>query len=95
MAHESPTADRPTATDPATPVFQPPRVNAVGIVEYADDTGSAPRTFSPAQRLAVWIFLAFFFVATVGTTVLSLGAYCLTSHGADTRALHASPLLDD
>ena len=35
---------------------------------------------------------AFFFLATVLGSVLSGGAYCLTSQGGDTRALHDSPV---
>ncbi len=32
----------------------------------------------------------FFFTATIVTSVLSIGAYCLTSDGDDTRALQES-----
>lgn len=74
------------------PVFQPPRVNPVGVVEYADGSQQGPREFGRAGRLVVWAFLTFFAVATLGTSILSLGAYCLTSDGADTRALHEAPL---
>ena len=43
---------------------------------------------SPVLRSAVWTLLFFFALATMGTAILSAGAYCLTSQGADTRALH-------
>ena len=74
---------------PPHPVFQPPRVNPVGLVEYAEGSQHGPRKVGSAGRLVVWGFLVFFAVATLGTSILSLGAYCLTSDGADTRALHA------
>ena len=64
-----------------------PRVNPVGIVEYPDGYAPPPRRLSRRRRLAVAVLLLFFAAATIGTAVLSLGAYCLTSQGADTRAL--------
>lgn len=63
-----------------------PRVNPVGIVEYPDDHAGEPRRFSPRQRVFVGLLLLFFAAATIGTSILSIGAYCLTS-GGDTRVL--------
>ena len=39
--------------------------------------------------------LTFFAIATLSTSILSVGAYCLTSDGGDTRSLHAAPILSD
>ncbi|MEM7356989.1 MAG: hypothetical protein AAF657_39610 [Acidobacteriota bacterium] len=64
-----------------------PHVNPVGIVEYPDDYAGSPRRFSSRQRLFVGLLLFFFAAATIGTSILSIGAYCLTSDGGDTRAL--------
>ena len=41
------------------------------------------------MRVLASLMLGFFFAATVVTGALSLGAYCLTSDGGDTRALRA------
>lgn len=86
--------DMTDSPDTPTPVFEPPRVNAVGLVVHATDEGGTPRQFSAVQRWVAWLFLAFFFAVTVVTTVVSLGTYCLTSDGADTRQLHASPWME-
>ncbi|MEM9598705.1 MAG: hypothetical protein AAGD06_30845 [Acidobacteriota bacterium] len=80
------TPQRPPSPD----VFAPPRVNPVGLVEYADGSTHGPRPARGSRRLVVWLFLVFFAVAALGTSILSVGAYCLTSHGADTRALHSA-----
>ena len=64
-----------------------PRINPVGIVEYPDDYQARPRGFSRPTRLFAGLLLVFFFAATVFTGAISLGAYCLTSDGGDTRAL--------
>lgn len=64
-----------------------PRINPIGIVEYPDDYEASPRGFSRPIRFFASLLLCFFFVATVVTGALSVGAYCLTSDGGDTRAL--------
>ena len=73
--------------------MQTPSVNAVGLLEVPADYEAEPRQYRRTTRLLALLFLIFFAAVTVGSTVLSLGAYCLTSHGADTRALRSSPLL--
>ena len=78
--------------DSAQPLAMP-RVSPVGLVEYPDDFTASPREIGRGLRGAVWALLIFFTVATVATSILSVGAYCLTSDGADTRSLHAAPLL--
>ncbi|MEM7586641.1 MAG: hypothetical protein AAF560_24845 [Acidobacteriota bacterium] len=49
-----------------------------------------PRRFSGLQRTLASALLTFFFLATVASSILSVGAYCLTSDGGDTRALQES-----
>ncbi len=57
-----------------------PRVNPVGLIESPDSYKAPPRKLPFALRLvAAAILIAFTAVGTV-TTVVSLGAYCLTSH---------------
>ena len=75
--------------------MQTPSVNAVGLLEVPPDYEAEPRQYRRTTRLLALAFLIFFAAVTVGSTVISLGAYCLTSHGADTRALRSSPLLLD
>ncbi len=64
-----------------------PRINPVGIVEYPEGYEARARGFSRPLRFFASLLLAFFFAATVVTGALSVGAYCLTSDGGDTRAL--------
>ncbi len=57
-----------------------PRVNPVGLMESPHSYRASPRKLPFALRLvAAAILIAFTAVGTV-TTVVSLGAYCLTSH---------------
>jgi hypothetical protein len=51
-----------------------------------DDAEAAPPP-GRWRRAAVYILLALFLAATVATTAVSLGRYCLTTDAADTRAL--------
>jgi hypothetical protein len=73
--------------------MEPPRVNPVGILETEPDFVSSPRRYSPRLRLLAGLLLALFFGATMVTTVVSLGRYCLTTDAADTRALPGSSRL--
>ena len=43
--------------------------------------------YSRKQRVFAGVLVLFFFLVAVATTALSLGTYCLTTDGADTRAL--------
>lgn len=61
-------------------IMQSPRVNPVGVVEYPAGYASTPRARTPWVRLLAAAVLALFTVASVGTTVYSLGVYCLTTH---------------
>ena len=80
-----PAADEPTSED--FPEFRLPTVNAVGIVEYPEGYTGRARGFSPAIRAFALLFLILFFTGTVVTTAVTLGEYCLTTHGGDIRAL--------
>ncbi len=62
----------------------PPQVNAVGVLEAGDEPRQ-PRVYTNPQRVAAWSFLLIFIVATLVTSAVTLGAYCLTSDGGDTR----------
>jgi hypothetical protein len=65
-----------------------PRVNPIGLFETPPDFPAAPRRFSRRSRLLAAALLLLFLGATLVTTTVSLGRYCLTSDAADTRALH-------
>jgi hypothetical protein len=54
-------------------------VNPVGIVEDPAAYVGTPRAYSARLRLAAIAILGAFVVGGVGTTVYSLGAYCLTT----------------
>jgi len=46
-----------------------------------------PDRYSRRQRVAAGVLLVVFAAAAIVTTALSLGSYCLTTDGADTRSL--------
>ncbi len=62
-----------------------PRVNPIGILE--NSFGGPPRQISRGVRALASIVLVIFTLATVITTVVSLGAYCLTTEPGDIRHL--------
>lgn len=64
-----------------------PRVTPVGLLELPDGFEASPRRFPRPLRVLAGLLLALFFAATVATGAVSLGRYCLTTDGADTRAL--------
>ena len=68
--------------------MEPPRVNPIGLLESPTDFTASPRRFSRPLRLLAGALLAIFLVATVVSSVVSLGRYCLTTDAADTRMLH-------
>lgn len=59
--------------------MQLPQVNAVGLVEHPDNFARTTRVYSPGVRFAAAVVLAAFVAVSLATTVVSLGAYCLTS----------------
>lgn len=65
-----------------------PRVNPVGVMEVPEGYVHSDVRHRPAIRRLAWIFLVLFTGVTLTTSILSLGAYCLTSDGGDGRALH-------
>ena len=67
--------------------MEPPRINPIGLLETPEGYAATPRRFSGRLRLLAALLLTLFFGATVVTTVVSLGRYCLTTDAADTRAL--------
>ncbi len=62
-----------------------PRVNPIGILE--NPLGGSPRQASRGVRVLASIVLVIFALATVISTVVSLGAYCLTTEPGDVRRL--------
>jgi hypothetical protein len=71
--------------------MEPPRVNPIGLVETPPDFPASPRRFSRALRLLAGALLLLFLGATLVTTTVSLGRYCLTTDAADTRPLGGRP----
>ncbi len=72
----------------AEPILTP-SVNPVGIVEVPDGYHLQPRRYAASVRWAALAMVVVFSLVVIATTVASLGAYCLTSDGANTRALPA------
>ena len=67
-----------------------PRVNPIGIIESPDSYEVSSRELPIALRLvAAAILIAFTAVGTI-TTVVSLGAYCLTSHAGTPSPLQGN-----
>lgn len=67
------------------PAMEIPRVNPIGILENPFE--GSPRQASRGVRALASIVLVIFTLATVITTVVSLGAYCLTTEPGDVRHL--------
>lgn len=59
--------------------MQLPRVNPVGLVEQPPGYVARPRAYPARLRLAAALLLGAFVAVSVGTTVYSLGVYCLTT----------------
>ncbi|NNE44016.1 MAG: hypothetical protein HKN12_07390 [Gemmatimonadetes bacterium] len=47
----------------------------------------APSRFGPRTRMTAAIVVTAFLAVSLATTIVSVGRYCLTSHGGDTRGL--------
>lgn len=67
-----------------------PRVNGIGLTEWPDGFTASPRRFPAWQRVAAAIVLVLFAMTVVATSIVSVGRYCLTSDGGDTRGLPAA-----
>ena len=63
-----------------------PRVDPIGILERPAESAER-RPASRRARVLAAILLALFTFATVVTTVVSAGAYCLTTEPGDVRTL--------
>ena len=57
------------------------------MTHVPDQPEQPPERYSRRQRVFTGVLLVVFAAAAVVTTVLSLASYCLTTDGADTRAL--------
>ena len=55
------------------------RVNGVGLVEHPNEYAVTTRVYSRGLRVGATIVLGTFVTVSLATTVISLGAYCLTS----------------
>ncbi|MEL7372653.1 MAG: hypothetical protein AAFN74_27250 [Myxococcota bacterium] len=64
-----------------------PSVNPIGIVSYPEDYTAAPRAYGAWMRTTATAVLIVFAIVVTVTTGVSLGAYCLTSDGGNTRVL--------
>lgn len=67
-----------------------PHINPIGLREVAEDFEETPRQWSRPMRIITTALFGIFAFVTIITTAASLGAYCLTSDGADTRSLPAN-----
>ena len=70
--------------------YATPRANPVGITVIPDGFVQRPRAYGSAVRVAAALVLGAFLTVVVVTTSASLGAYCLTSDGANVSDLPAS-----
>jgi len=66
-----------------------PFVDAVGVVHAPVGWGQQVAGASPRRRSLAMVVAAIFAAMTLATGALSLGAYCLTSDGADGRRIAA------
>lgn len=71
---------------------EPPRVDPVGLTVFPERHRGAPRGYPAAVRLAALVLAGVFAAVVAVTTAVSLGAYCLTTDAANTRALPESYL---
>jgi hypothetical protein len=69
-----------------------PRVNPVGLTEIPPGFQAGRKHYSLTARVVATVVLAVFALVVTVTTVVSLGAYCLTSDGSNTAALPQSYL---
>ena len=63
----------------------------MGLTRRPEGYVATPRDYSRGQRAVATLSLTAFATVVVATTVLSLGAYCLTSDGENTRGLPHRP----
>jgi len=69
-------------------VLSVPRVTPIGLLERpVSSPAAASIHFTRLQRALALALLALFATVTVATTVVSFGAYCLTTEPGDVRPL--------
>ena len=73
--------------------LQTPGVDPVGLTHYPEGWQGQPRIYSRATRWLAYVLLAVFVAATLSSSALSLGAYCLTTDAGDTRTLRDNPMV--
>lgn len=64
-----------------------PRVNPVGLAEISAGFQARRRRYSRTARVLATAVLALFVLVVTVTTVVSLGAYCLTLDASNTSGL--------
>ena len=69
-----------------------PRVNPVGLAEIPPSFQPRRRRYSLMARVVATALVVVFTLVVAVTTVVSLGAYCLTSDGSNTSGLPQSYL---
>jgi hypothetical protein len=67
--------------------MEAPHVNAIGLTVSPEQCPARPRGLPRRLRIAAAALAILFAVTVVSTSVVSMGAYCLTSDGGDTREL--------
>lgn len=66
-----------------------PVVDPVGVLHAPAGWRHGSAAASPRRRALALVLLAIFAAMTLATGALSLGAYCLTTDGADGRRISA------
>lgn len=69
-----------------------PRVNSVGLREIPPGFQARRRRYSRTARVLATAVLSLFLLVVTITTVVSLGAYCLTSDGSNVSGLSQGDL---
>lgn len=69
-----------------------PQVNSIGLTEIPPGFQARRRRYSFAARVVATVVLAVFTLVVMVTTVVSLGAYCLTVDASNTSGLPQSYL---
>jgi hypothetical protein len=69
-----------------------PRLNPIGLTEIPPGLQARRRRYSRTARVVATAMVAVFALVVTVTTVVSLGAYCLTSDGSNTSGLPQSSL---
>ena len=68
-----------------------PRVDPIGLSEVPGAFSQTPRRHSRATRAMTTVLIGIFVGVSSVTTAVSLGAYCLTTDGANTAAIPGYP----